>query len=186
MQAQAALLAALVIAGRSNGILAWLAIVLISVPWASEAWFSRPWSPSRLESVLVVAVLAYYATRHAGRSVRIAAVATAGVFYISVTELFLKIHDRQIGLVESPAHYLAVATNHAYASIPWGVLVRMPEAAHGISERLFLAKLPEWLGLVLVVASILVTLRKVRSASEPTRRATSPDTLTASLDPVGP
>jgi hypothetical protein len=184
MQVQAALLAALVIVGRRNDILAWLAILLISVPWFSNAWLSRPWSPSRLESALVVAILAYYASRHAGRSVRVAAVATAAVLYISVTELFLKIHDRQIGLVESPAHYLTVASNHMYASIPWGVLVRMPEAAHGISERLFLAKLPDWLGLVLLLVSILVMLRKARLASEPTCRATSPDTVTASLEPV--
>jgi hypothetical protein len=183
-QVQAALLAALIIAGRRNDLLAWLAILLISVPWSSSAWLARPWSPSRLESTLAVAVLAYYALRHAGRPIRTAAVATASVFYISVTELILKIPDRQIGLVESPAHYLTVASNHMYASIPWGVLVRMPETAHGFSERLFLGKVPAWLGLVLVLASILVTLRNAKSASEPNRRTTRPDTVTASCDPV--
>ena len=163
VQTTIAILPALYFAGRipEQARFAWAALFCFALDWYSLNYFTAPWSAVRLESVVVLVVLATYALRARPVGQRIALGAASVVAYLALSTALLHVPESGIRLADSPAAYAASLGSRArYSVAEWGVSVRERPATKVSSTSTLFLKVPFWFGIAFVAAAVLGAARR--------------------------
>jgi hypothetical protein len=150
-QVALALPAILLIAGRVRRPtpLLWLAVALLAVRWSDIVWQTHPYTPMRLESVALVAVIAYYAASRSSRATAAATMVSCVLAYVAISLLIAHVSSTPWNRPQSSALYAKqLGADVAYASGRYGVTLRAYADQVQISWQVIAGKLPSWTALL--------------------------------------
>jgi len=144
---------------------------------------------SRLESTVAVAAVAFAAFAKLSTRRRLAVTVAAVVAYFAISYAILHAPDTTIRTPASAAAYeRQLGGNAKFAAGKWGMYIRGDASASTATWQVIAAKIPTWLGLMLLLAGIatsggVVSLSAARAGFMRARRQTRSDASTLSVLP---
>jgi hypothetical protein len=149
LQYAAMIPAALALAALFDTALAWTAVATLSMPWQG-AWHSKLYL---LVASVSLAIIAWYAARHAALRWRAAIAGGAVIAFTLVTFGLASLSSDPVRAPSSAStFYDSLGPNQTIASALWGVRMRTEPQYALASLQTFGEKLPPWTGALLLLA----------------------------------